>query len=103
MAWTELKFGKHKGKTLPQVLFSDPDWFFWASEQQTFRGAQRREADLIYVRATHIRIPVRRRDARCRIPCASDCSQVRRHGTRSRKSPTPPGLHANVSFPGYRY
>ena len=42
----------------PQVLFSDPDWFFWAYEQQqTFRGAQRREADLIYVRATHICIP----------------------------------------------
>jgi hypothetical protein len=32
MSWTILNFGKYKGKTLPQVLFSDPDWFFWAIE-----------------------------------------------------------------------
>jgi len=30
MAWSTLPFGKHKGKTLPQIVFADPDWFFWA-------------------------------------------------------------------------
>jgi hypothetical protein len=51
MNWSELQFG------LPQVLFSDPDWFFWAYDQETFQGMQRREADAIYIRAMHIRIP----------------------------------------------
>jgi hypothetical protein len=29
--WGEVNFGKwrDKGKTLPQVLVADPDWFFW--------------------------------------------------------------------------
>jgi len=26
--WTPLKFGKHEGKTLPQIVLNDPDWFF---------------------------------------------------------------------------
>jgi len=34
-------FGKHKGKTLPQIVLTDPDWFFWAVEQGIFnRSAQ---------------------------------------------------------------
>lgn len=57
MSWSELYFGKHIGKTIPQVMFSDPDWFFWAYENGAFKGAVKREADLIYVRATNIRIP----------------------------------------------
>ena len=28
--WTQLTNTKHKGKTLPQVIFNDPDYFFWA-------------------------------------------------------------------------
>lgn len=35
--WTPLSFGKHDGKTLPQVLLHDPDWFFWAMENHAFR------------------------------------------------------------------
>ncbi len=38
MPWTELPFGKHKGKTLPQVVFSDPDWFYWAVEKNIFKS-----------------------------------------------------------------
>ena len=34
MIWTTLNFSRHVGKTLPQILFSDPDWFFWAMDKQ---------------------------------------------------------------------
>jgi hypothetical protein len=34
--WIPLWFGKHKGKTLPQVVFADPDYFFWAIEKRKF-------------------------------------------------------------------
>ncbi|MFQ6076685.1 MAG: hypothetical protein ACE5Z5_11215 [Candidatus Bathyarchaeia archaeon] len=59
MAWTPLWFGKHRGKTLPQVLFSDPDWFFWAVENNVFedKGVLAKEAEEIDFKARHIRIP----------------------------------------------
>lgn len=61
MAWSPLRFGKHKGKTLPQVLFHDPEWFFWAYEdERLFKDSPpmlRREADTLYARARSIRIP----------------------------------------------
>jgi hypothetical protein len=38
MPWKPVSFGKHRGKTLPQILFKDPDWFFWALEEDVFRG-----------------------------------------------------------------
>jgi hypothetical protein len=38
MTWTPLKFGKHEGKTLPEVLFCDPGWFFWAAEDPIFKS-----------------------------------------------------------------
>ncbi len=59
MPWSILNFGKHKGKSLPQVLFTDPDWFFWAIEKGIFDGKGRleREAEELNVRARAIRIP----------------------------------------------
>jgi hypothetical protein len=30
MDWSALPFGKHKGKTFPEIILQDPDWFFWA-------------------------------------------------------------------------
>jgi len=57
MPWSELQFGEHKGKSLPQVLFSDPDWFFWAYEKGIFKGEQADEAREIYRKATSIKIP----------------------------------------------
>jgi hypothetical protein len=45
MSWSELTFGKHKGKSLPQVIFTDPDWFFWAVEEGIFKGKGRLEAE----------------------------------------------------------
>ena len=59
MPWSMVYFGKHKGKTLPQIIFSDPDWFFWAIEEEVFenRGSLAAEAQEVYDKATHIKIP----------------------------------------------
>lgn len=59
MPWSIVSFGKHAGKTLPQIVLSDPDWFFWAIEQNLFqnKGPLRREAMEIDARARSIRIP----------------------------------------------
>jgi len=57
MSWSMVNFGKHKGKSLPQVIFQDPDWFFSAYEEGIFEGPLRQEAEDIYRKATSIRIP----------------------------------------------
>ena len=60
MAWTTIGFGKHKGRTLPQVLLSDPDWFFWAVDKNVFTGNNSyltaEAGDLAY-KARNIKIP----------------------------------------------
>ena len=55
--WSTLKFGKHIGKTLPQVALSDPDWLFWAVGTGKIYGSLTDEADEIVRKATHIKIP----------------------------------------------
>jgi hypothetical protein len=55
--WTTLNFGKHAGRTLPQVVLSDPNWFFWAVGKDIFKGRLADEAAVLSRRATHIRIP----------------------------------------------
>ena len=58
MGWTELMFGKHEGKTLPQIVFADTDWFFWAYEAGVLdRHGTMDEAKSVCRRATRIRIP----------------------------------------------
>jgi hypothetical protein len=59
MAWSTVNFGKHKGKTLPQIVFTDPDYFFWAMGEGVFRkkGDLEREAKDIWHKARNIRIP----------------------------------------------
>jgi hypothetical protein len=60
MAWSILQFGNYKGKTLPQVVFQDPDWFFWAVENGKFYyKTQAVEARELFRKATSIRIPQR--------------------------------------------
>ena len=61
MIWSVINFGTHKGKTLPQVLFSDPDWFFWAIEEGVFqnRGTLRGQAADLNTKARHIKVPAR--------------------------------------------
>lgn len=36
--WTTLDFGENEGRSLPQVLFTNPDWFFWAMERNAFKN-----------------------------------------------------------------
>jgi hypothetical protein len=55
--WTTLNFGKHAGKTLPQVVLSDPNWFFWAVSNDVFNGPLASEAAILAHRATRVRIP----------------------------------------------
>ena len=55
--WSEIPFGKHKGMTLPLLLFRDAGWFFWAIANDVFRGYLAQEAEDIYQKATNIRIP----------------------------------------------
>ncbi len=59
MEWTKLNFGKHEGKTLPQIMFIDADWFFWGWEKKIFndKGQLKKEAEEIYKKATNIKIP----------------------------------------------
>lgn len=57
MNWTLMDFGRYRGKTLPEVVFRDPDWFFWAWEEGVFRGPLVAEAAFVGERARRIRIP----------------------------------------------
>ena len=58
MPWTPLGFGKHSELTLPQILFKDPDWFFWAMENRVFSTrVTLPEANDINRKARNITIP----------------------------------------------
>jgi hypothetical protein len=58
MSWVPISFGKHSGLTLPQILFKDPDWFFWAIEKGALaKHGYAAEAERIDVLARNIRIP----------------------------------------------
>ena len=57
MHWTTLKFGTHAGKSLPQIIISDPDWFFWAVARGVFTGTLAAEAEDLVKMATAIKIP----------------------------------------------
>jgi len=59
MPWSVVSFGRHRGKTLPQIVFHDPDWFFWAYEQGVFKADLQEQAEELYQKATHIRVPPR--------------------------------------------
>jgi len=59
MKWSALTFGKHKGKTLPQVMFSDPDWFYHGLEKGYFKGSLFLQAREIHRKSCAIRVPLR--------------------------------------------
>jgi hypothetical protein len=54
-----LPFGKHAGRTFPEVVIKDPDWFFASREQGHFKGKEaiEAEADEVHWKACAIRIP----------------------------------------------
>ena len=57
--WTVCNLGKwyDKGMALPQILFADPDFLFWAVEKGAFRGRQADEAKELDRKARRIKIP----------------------------------------------
>jgi hypothetical protein len=55
MTWSILRFGKHAGKTLPQVLLLDTDWFFWMAPK--LYGRLGEEAKDLDRKARGIKIP----------------------------------------------
>jgi hypothetical protein len=57
MAWTKVNFGKHSGKTLPQIAFADPDYLYWAIGDKLFaKGPLAAEAKDVARKAQRIRI-----------------------------------------------
>jgi hypothetical protein len=59
MRWATLTFGKHAGKTLPEIILSDADWFFWALNTGVLKGRFASEAAKVEQRARAIKIPKR--------------------------------------------
>ena len=59
--WSEVNIGKwkNKGKSLPQILVTDPDWFFWAVENNVFKSnlQLKKEAQTLNLRARSIMVP----------------------------------------------
>jgi hypothetical protein len=56
--WSTVQIGKHQGKTIPQIILSDPDYFFWAIEQDNFfRGRLATEARDSRSKIRRIKIP----------------------------------------------
>jgi len=57
--WSPLRFTKYKGMSLPEVIFIDPNWFFWAYEKSIFNpdlnSMLAYEAELLFKKATHIK------------------------------------------------
>jgi uncharacterized protein (DUF3820 family) len=56
-AWRPMPFGKYEGRTLPQVLFKDPDYFFWLLQKGDLKGALGMQAKQLAKKAYRIRIP----------------------------------------------
>ena len=59
MNWTTQGFGKHKGKTIPQIMWADSDWAFWAYEKKALKGYMFQQLRYVCQRASSIRIPPR--------------------------------------------
>ena len=55
--WSLLKAGKYAGRSLPQILFMDPDYFFWAVEKKVFQGRLAAQAAELARKTRHIKIP----------------------------------------------
>jgi hypothetical protein len=55
MSWSAVGFGKYKGKTLPEIIVRDRDWFAWVRPK--LYGKLAEEAKEIYRKARAIKIP----------------------------------------------
>jgi hypothetical protein len=55
MPWSVVTFGKHKGKTLPQIIMRDPGWFFWILPR--LYGKLAKQAEKLDRKARAIKLP----------------------------------------------
>ena len=55
MRWSAVPFGKYQGKTLPEIIVRDPDWFFWVVPK--LYGKLADEAQDLARKARTIKIP----------------------------------------------
>jgi len=55
--WLPLKFGKHAGKTLPELMFIDPGYFYWALSEQVFPAKYVEQATIVNCRMKHMLPP----------------------------------------------
>jgi hypothetical protein len=57
--WLRVDIGRHRGKTLPQIMFIDPDWVYWADESNAFRHNRllQEQACDVAAKAANIKIP----------------------------------------------
>jgi hypothetical protein len=59
MSWSIVPFGKYKGKTLPEIIIRDLDWFFWVVPK--LYGKLADEGEELARKARAIKIPSPRR------------------------------------------
>jgi hypothetical protein len=59
MRWSIVPFGKYSGKTFPEIIVRDPDWFFWVLPK--LYGKLGEEAQELARRARAIKPPRRGR------------------------------------------
>jgi hypothetical protein len=57
MSWSVVQFGRYRGKTLPEIIFRDLDWFFWMLPK--LYGKLGTEARELEQKARAIKIPKR--------------------------------------------
>jgi len=55
MSWSMVPFGKYRGKTVPEIIVCDLDWFFWVLPK--LYGKIAKEAQDLARRARAIKIP----------------------------------------------
>jgi len=56
--WKKVNFGKYSGKTLHEIFFRDPDWFYWAHLERISRGNLADEADEVARKSRRVRLPI---------------------------------------------
>ncbi len=57
MTWSKVNLKRFKDKTLPEIVWHDPDYFFWGIANNVFKGPLSREATEIDYKARNIKIP----------------------------------------------
>ena len=55
--WTPIDFGKYEGLTIPELIFLDASYFYWALTSNLFKNMLQLEAVVVESRLRHIKVP----------------------------------------------